>query len=98
MYECHLTFEAKWAEIIETAAANLAERGVHWKFSIIAGDPVLGDKAYCYLTKHSENGWAMIEEVPLITCFTCVDPIRVKLEKIEYDTKTGIDNSGGRFD
>lgn len=98
MYECHLTFEAKWAKQIEEASDALTQAGVPWKFSKIDGDPILGENIYCYLTKHSENGWSMIEEVPLVMNFTIVEPIRVKLEKIMYDTKTGTDESKGRFD
>ena len=50
-YECHITLETPdyGTEDIKRDIESLAQG---WKFSEITGDPILGNRRYCYATKH----------------------------------------------
>lgn len=89
-FECHITFEAAAA----SQAQALADfRG--WKTSQIERDPLLGDKSFFYLTKHSHSYaqlFADMEQTAKIAREAMVPfpPLRLKIEQILYDTKTGV--------
>ena len=88
LYECHLTIPAANAAAGKEIAAKL-----HWKFSVIVGDPVLGKHVFAYLTTHGTDLMKVMgrmNEVSAEIRAYGVDVIREKIELIVYDTKVGI--------
>lgn len=91
MYECHITVALTDGP---AAAAAVAKLDAGWKTSEIARDPILGDETYFYLTCHADT-WDAIRTKMNCAVFAlgvagCPFPIRLKVEHIVYDTKTGI--------
>jgi hypothetical protein len=95
-FESHITLPVtadspidKWKEI----ATKLG-----WKTSAIDGDPLLGNKVFFYLTKHDTN--FDILKFDTFACATLVEAetgvvaVRMKIEKIVFDTKTGVGVDG----
>ncbi len=89
MYEAHITFERENAAKVEEIGSSIG-----WKFSKIDGDPVLGQKVFCYLTRHAKDGAQLLLDAMEATTAVGVTVIRVKVEHIVYDTKTGINVLG----
>jgi hypothetical protein len=89
-HECHLTYDVKDAATVESigVAADL-----NFKFSRIDGDPLMGAKPFCYLTAYHENPtilFGLMNAVALALEKVGISPLREKIERIVYDTKTGI--------
>ncbi len=88
LFECHITYPRDKSDIIE----NLAKK-LHWKFSKIDGDPVLGKEVFCYLTTHDKDFcniqtrmiWAREAGLEYN-----ISPVREKIECILYDTKVKV--------
>ena len=87
MFEAHITYDRKHASTIRI----VAKVSTSWKFSQIDGDPVLGDKVFCYLSAHSADALALqmqMESVVNIVMQTHdVTPIRTKIEAILFDKR-----------
>lgn len=84
-YECHITIPRDSADIGETIATEL-----HWKFSKIDGDPVLGKKVFAYLTTHDSDLLRMRERMQTAADALRargIDVVREKIELIVYDVK-----------
>lgn len=89
-YEAHVTFHRSQADnILRLMNSEMPELiRAQWKFSKIDGDPVLGDKVYCYLTSHDFDHGIMSDKVNWIIEFFRMEdikPLRAKIEKIVYD-------------
>lgn len=88
LFECHITYPRDKADIIEKFASDL-----HWKFSKIDGDPVLGKEIFCYLTTHSDDYMKMFSKM-IATVHTIsnedIKPVREKIELIMFDTKVKV--------
>lgn len=72
--------------------------GLGWKFSQIDGDALLGAKPYCYLTAYDPDGRTLLaraNDAKRQLNANGVDVLRVKVEEIVYDTKTGMDSMTG---
>lgn len=85
MFECHITIPKVNAEVGEMVA-----KALHWKWSCIDGDPVLGRQAFGYLTTHGDEFFALRERMRQATHdLLCqgVPVIREKIEKIVYDRR-----------
>lgn len=96
LYEAHITFDfavAEWVKKRHTAK---------WKFSIIDGDPNLGDKVFCYLTSYDDDPFCLLErmkdEIFIVSLHFPRElydefgsNLRMKIERIVYDTKTNRD-------
>lgn len=100
LYEAHITFNHQVREWVERHHSQ------KWKFSAIDGDPVLGDRVYCYLTSYDEDQWNLLsrmqDEVSNVSAFIPSEvywdhgaPVRLKIERIVYDTKTNRDEVTG---
>lgn len=88
-FEAHMTFSSDYASVVQ----QVGERG-GWSFSQIDGDPILGAGHKCYLTKHLDNGPKLLIEMNNLAnafTFSGIPHIRLKVERIMYDTKTGVD-------
>jgi hypothetical protein len=64
-----------------------------WKFSQIHGCPIMGDKTYCYLTAYDVDIQSLhsnlMAVVMMLSGFGIVVE-RAKIERIIFDTKTGV--------
>jgi hypothetical protein len=88
-YEAHITADVK----DERAVAQVGKLE-GWVFSRIAGCPILGQGTYCYLTNYAPEAEplrAAIESVVGHLRDRGVEVLRSKMERIVYDTKTGVD-------
>lgn len=88
-YEAHLTYPLCVSEVVERIGT---ERG--WVFSQISGCPLLGQGTYCYLTNYAKDGVALLGDMSLVAGALAkegVTPLRQKIERIVYDSKTGVD-------
>lgn len=89
IYEAHITITAEFSQRLIALLEDGAFKA--WKFSQIHGDITLGDKLYCYLTKHSRDVFALKQELDqaansLRSHFGFL-VVREKIEAIIYDTK-----------
>lgn len=92
-FEAHITYDANHAFAVENF------KGDGWKFSKIDGDPVLGQQLFCYLTAHGDYAKELLagmqQRALVISSLFGVQPLRMKIERVIYDTKTGVDEIGG---
>ena len=85
-YEAHLTFDKDHAEILR--------HGYYpWEYSAIDNDPIMGQHPYCYLTNYGESARDLVVSIDRVTLALWdiyrISPLRSKIEKIIYDSKTG---------
>ena len=89
MFECHLTFNMSDADIVKAYKERAAACG--WKYSQIDGDPVFGDKVFCYLSSHDGDFTRMKDRMDSMVRdlwdFIGVSPIRRKIEAILLDVR-----------
>lgn len=95
-YECHVTFAFTKSSYVQTLRWHnrLHRYGSGepvWKFSQIIGDPVLGDKPYCYLSAWHEDydtlqEW-MGQLVAVAWDYFEMKPLRTKIEAVVYDVR-----------
>lgn len=84
-YESHITFDRDIADQVREFAVEIG-----WKFSQIDGDPVLGDKVFCYLSQHDldqEKLTIDMEKAVKTARSRGLKPIRQKIEKIIFDQR-----------
>lgn len=92
MYECHITIDKPST----LQSIHLCEELGHsygWKTSFIDGDPVLGKKVFFYFTRHSatyESLFVRMRELADYLDLISIVVVRLKIEHIVYDTKTGV--------
>lgn len=89
MYEAHMTFDLSEAEACKEFASDPNQR---WRYSQILGDPVLGPGGRCYLTAYGKDPLDLKYQMIAISEMFRM-PIRMKIEHIVYDTKTGVDRA-----
>jgi hypothetical protein len=85
-YECHITFLGTryWEPFVSILG---------WKFSIIDGDPVLGEGVKCYATKHFPSRMSADEiRAKVIDAgeelrAKGIEVLREKVELVIWDTK-----------
>jgi hypothetical protein len=88
-FESHITID-KRHEVQVAAMATTHD----WKFSVITGCPLLGPGTYCYLTGYDTNQDKLrkrVEETAELLKAAGIEPLRLKIERITWDTKTGVD-------
>lgn len=86
-YEAHITSEVAHATVLARIANKFG-----WKTSEIARDPVLGNATYFYLTKHGVDPGQLHTEMARAAAvmeYLEVPVIRLKIEKIMFDSKRG---------
>lgn len=88
-YEAHMTFDKQHHRIVEDHAPLFG-----MVFSVISGCPLLGPGTYCYLTgydkEHPELLVAKMDKASQVLNDCSVPTLRMKVEHIVYDTKTGV--------
>jgi hypothetical protein len=85
-FEIHLTFDMNKAR--EVRELNIV---LKWKYSQIDGDPVLGNKVFCYLTTHAPNFMSArnaLEHAVHWLIDQGAMPLRKKIEVVVYDDRT----------
>lgn len=91
-FECHITFDKKFAYHVERVVSKDYNIGAEfgWKYSQIDGDPVLGKNVFCYLTGHSDDIKVIREQMETLIShcrgINC-PPVRAKIEAIIYDER-----------
>lgn len=93
IFEIHFTFPREASSRVEQAckdiSASVAKLQV--KFSVIAGDPVMGPETYCYASAHARSMNNSLGIVSILETFFAgrgILPLRKKIEIVVYDTKT----------
>lgn len=84
-YEAHLTFSVGHASTVRQAATDYG-----WVYSQITGCPLLGPGTYCYLTNYSTDAHKLHHDLVDIQHRVNAPCLRAKIERIVYDTKTGV--------
>lgn len=87
-YECHITTTVAHAQLAGDQAAVFG-----WKTSEIKRDPILGDGSHFYLTKHHASFTELYSLMELHAARmrqAGIPIVRLKIEHIVYDTKTGV--------
>ena len=91
-FEAHLTAPKEAAAAIRHVADfNAHDPG--WIYSEISGCPLLGKGTYCYLTSYDtddQNLHRRLERIAADCRAQGVEPLRLKIERIIYDTRTGV--------
>src|SRR5690349_9915611 len=90
-YEAHITFDKQYAEKLKP---GLATSTVNWQYSAIDDDPIMGQKPYCYWTGYSSDPNVLLGSMQAVSWALTgsgVPVLRQKIERIIYDTKTGVD-------
>ena len=88
-FEAHITFPKHTHKHVEAAGEREG-----WVFSAITGCPLLGQGDYCYLTSYdtdSDKLLASMDTVAATLAKQGIIALRLKIERIVYDTKTGVD-------
>lgn len=89
-YECHITLKSRRADKEDL------EEITNWKFSIIDGDPVLGDGVKSYLTKQYSTKLDLTEVTDFLLATSHLvqnlgfEVIREKIELVVYDDRKGL--------
>lgn len=84
-FECHITLPASTENFLKSAYP------LGWKFSMIDGDPTLGDGVKCYLTCHSSNYDEIKLKMRTALIYLAeryIPFIRAKIEQTVFDTAT----------
>lgn len=87
-FEAHITLPREQSDEVEKMALDSG-----WTYSAIDGDPVMGKQAYCYLTAYDPNDENLLKRMRIVTAMLKqrdVHVLREKIERIVYDTKTGV--------
>lgn len=91
-FESHLTAHIKDAEYLEKGCTSESE----FKFSKIEGDALMGAKPHCYITTYDTDPKKLLQRNEFARDFLSkefgVATLRIKIEEIIYDTKTGVNN------
>lgn len=86
-FEAHITLD-RTDETIEA----LKEGFNGWAYSAITDDPIMGQKPYVYLTSYSPYVRKLMNEMKDTTTKLeelGIKPLRAKIERIVFDSKTG---------
>jgi hypothetical protein len=87
-FEAHITVDRDHARKVEDIGEVYG-----WVFSQITGCPILGQGTYCYLTRYEPDAAVLRKEMDFIVTLLRkqnMEPLRAKIERIIYDTKTGV--------
>lgn len=87
-YEAHITFNRSDIDAVRHEAGPNG-----WKLSAFDADPLMGDKPFIYLTAYSSDAEQLLASTRHMKGFLAkkgVISLREKIERIVYDTKTGV--------
>lgn len=86
-FEAHITIPREYGEQVQSLLIS------GWSYSAIDGDPIMGKKAYCYLTSYAPQAdtlWQSMRKACTILTNHDIPTLREKIERIIYDTKTNV--------
>jgi hypothetical protein len=87
-YEAHITLDKEYGP-------RLREGLKGWQYSAIDDDPIMGQKPYCYLTSYDHDPDNLLERMLVVEDILAyemdIPVLRKKIERIIYDSKTGVD-------
>lgn len=89
-FEAHITLPLAARAEVE----RFAEVTQQWKFSCIDGDALMESKPYCYLTGYDPDGEALLDRAYGAVAALAdlgITQLRVKVERIVFDSKTHVD-------
>lgn len=93
-FEAHITLPREQGrDAAKVALYYYAYGGPNWQSSNFDADPVMGDKPYSYLTAYYTDEKVLLERVrgmEEILKGNGIEVLRSKVERIIYDTKTGV--------
>lgn len=87
-HECHITVPQSFSEKASQVAKVLG-----WKTSEIARDPIMGEETFFYLTRHADKADDLFQlalHCESVLRINQVPTLRTKIERIVFDTKTGV--------
>lgn len=91
-YECHITIQHSHCSLeLERIQDAIEDNG--WKYSVIDGDPTIGDGCFCYATTHisaKAELKTVIDQMAAVAESLSAQDMRVIRQKVElvvYDTK-----------
>lgn len=90
-FECHITCDVKDKEAVKSVG-----KLVGWFYSAFDADPLMGSKPFVYLTQygaHLSNLKLDAKAVGAALGAYGVKVLRTKIERIVFDTKTGVDET-----
>lgn len=90
-FESHITLPRLSSATVQLVAQQEQDRCI-WLFSMIDGDAIMGNKPYCYLTSYHTDGQKLLaaaEAMAVALRAADVLVLRIKVEEIVYDSKTG---------
>jgi hypothetical protein len=88
-FEAHLTFDVLYG----TEVRKVSDADPTWVFSQITGCPLLGPGTYCYLTGYDTDPEDLLTRMNFVASVVKgrgIPVLRSKIERIVYDTKTGV--------
>jgi hypothetical protein len=87
-FEAHITMD-------KVHGSRLKDGLKGWQYSAIDDDPIMGQKPYCYLTAYDPDAlnlkYRMDDVVDILETEMGILALRTKIERIIYDSKTGVD-------
>jgi hypothetical protein len=87
-FEAHITLDKEYGP-------RLREGLKGWQYSAIDDDPIMGQKPYCYLTAYDPDPEDLFERMLVVEDILVyemdIPVLRKKIERIIYDSKTGVD-------
>lgn len=86
-FEAHITLERT-----DETVAKLKDGFNGWAYSAITDDPIMGQKPYVYLTAYSPYAKKLLADMKATTTKLeeqSIKPLRAKIERIIFDSKTG---------
>lgn len=95
-FESHITFPISSAKTVEKIGIFSG-----WKYSQIEGDALLGAKPYCYLTAYEPTEEELYNRMMTVKAFaetSGIEVLRTKIERIIYDSKTGLNELEGVYE
>lgn len=87
-YEAHITCPREQSEKLKIFCID------GWKYSAFDADPIMGDKPFAYLTAYDADSGLLLMRMNYLTKLlrqVGITILREKIERIIYDTKTGVD-------
>lgn len=95
-FEAHITLDKIHAPQLKEDDAPLRTLWplIGWQYSAIDDDPLMGQKPYCYLTAYDPDAQALLRRMQRVARtleLEGISVLRTKVERIIYDSKTGVD-------
>ena len=89
-FESHITIERPKHKPAQRMLKEYVENNLKAKYSQIEGDPSLGDKTFCYLTRHHrdlQDAFIQLSNDHRYLSYHGYVVVRKKIEVVVFDTK-----------